>query len=305
MGNTIMHHKPMVSVCVFAYNHEKYLAEALDSVLIQKVDFEYEVIIGEDYSTDSTLQIAQDYQARYPNQIKVVQSGHKEKLVINGHATARYNFLNVLSLSKGKYIALLDGDDYWIDPYKLQKQIDFLNQHEEYSFTFHNVYLDNTESGATGVVRHTYHPSDFSERDRFEDLLLINNIVPTSSVVLRNNIPKVFPAAFYKVPVGDWPFHIFNLNFGLVKYMEDVMGVYRIGSGTWNKKSLEDKFLTVIKTYNYLAEIVPPKFKGGLRRAGASHYRRLIRLYLRQGKLYRAAMVVVHFWRYLATYRAE
>src|SRR3970040_1377693 len=100
--------KPMVSVCITTYNQEKYLAEALDSVLSQKVDFE--IIIGEDYSTDSTLQIAQDYQARYPRLIKVVQSGHKEKLIINGHASGRYNFLNVLSLSQGKYIALLDGD---------------------------------------------------------------------------------------------------------------------------------------------------------------------------------------------------
>lgn len=295
--------KPTVSVCVTTYNHEKYLAEALDSVLSQKVNFEYEVIIGEDYSTDSTLQIAQDYQARYPALIRIEQSGYRKKLEINGHSTGRYNFLNVLSLAQGKYIALLDGDDYWIDPYKLQKQVDFLEQHEEYSFTFHNVYLDNIISGATGDARQTYHPSIFSERNGLEELLLIHNIVPTSAVVLRNNIPKQFPDIFYKVQIGDWPFQIYNLNFGRVKYMEDVMGVYRIGGGLWSKKNRVNQLLVIIHTYKWLAEITPPKLRGSLKRACAIHYKDLIRQYLGERKLFHAAETVAHLCWYLATGR--
>jgi glycosyltransferase involved in cell wall biosynthesis len=280
-----MHPKPMVSICITTYNHEKYLAEALDSVLSQKVNFEFEVIIGEDYSTDSTLQIAQDYQARYPNLIKVVQSGHSEKLVINGHKTGRYNFLNALSLCQGKYIALLDGDDYWIDPYKLQKQVDFLEQHEEYSFIFHNVYRDNLKSGATGEARPTFHSNNFLGEAGLDEKFMVHNIAPTSSVVLRNNIPKEFPDIFYKASIGDWPFHIYNLNFGQAKYIKDVMAVYRIGDGMWSQKSLIDQLLPVIQTYKYLPSVVPPKLVGEMRRAIAIHYRRLIRLYLREAKL--------------------
>lgn len=293
--------KPMVSVCITTYNQEKYLAEALDSVLSQKVDFEFEIIIGEDYSTDSTLQIAQDYQTRYPGLIKVVQSGHKEKLIINGHTSGRYNFLNVLSSSQGKYIALLDGDDYWIDQNKLQKQVDFLEQHEEYSFTFHNVYMVNINSGNSEDVRGTFHPSSFSERDGLDELLLIKNFVPTSSVVFRNNIPGTFPDVFYKAAIGDWPLHLLNLNFGQVKYMQDVMGVYRIGSGLWSNKSRENQLLLVIDTYKYLAEIVPPKLIGSFKHAAAFRYKSLIHLYLKERKLGYVLKTCIHFLRYLAT----
>lgn len=293
--------KPMVSVCITTYNQEKYLAEALDSVLSQKVNFAFEIIIGEDYSTDSTLQIAQDYQARYPSLIKVVQSGHKEKLIINGHVSGRYNFLNVLSLSQGKYIALLDGDDYWIDPYKLQKQVDFLEQHEEYSFTFHNVYMVNINSGNSEDVHETFHPSSFSERDGLVELLLIKNFVPTSSVVFRNNIPGTFPGVFYKAVIGDWLLHLFNLNFGQVKYMQDVMAVYRIGSGLWSNKSWENQLLLVIDTYKYMAEIVPPKLISSFKHAAAFRYKSLIHLYLRERKLGYAVKTCIHFLRYLAT----
>lgn len=293
--------KPIVSVCVIAYNHEKYLAEALNSVLSQKVNFEFEVIIGEDYSTDSTLRIAQEYQARYPNQIRVVQSVHKRKLEINGHATGRYNLLNTLGLCHGKYIALLDGDDYWIDPNKLQKQIEFLEQHEEYSFAFHNVYMDDNNSGNSEAVRKTFLPSSFSEEVGLDELLLIRNFVPTSSVVFRNNIPGTFPDVFYKAAIGDWPLHLFNLNFGHVKYMEDVMGVYRIGSGLWSNKNWEDQLLLVIYTYKYFAEIVPPKLIGSFKYAASFRYRELIRIYLRQRKLGNLVKTCIQFFQYLAT----
>lgn len=296
-----MQHKPTVSVCIFAYNHEKYLAEALDSVLSQKVNFEYELIIGEDYSTDSTLKIAQTYQASYPSLIKIVQSGHTKKLEINGQATGRYNFLNVLSVCQGSYIALLDGDDYWVDPNKLQKQVDFLEQHKEYSFIFHNVYLDNLNSGVSGDIRQTYHPSYFLDKNGLDELLLIHNIVPTSAVVLRNNMPKKFPDIFYKVQIGDWPFQIFNLNFGQVKYMEDVMGVYRIGGGIWSKKNRVAQLLVIIHTYKYLAEITPPKLMKSLKRACAIHYKELIRQYFGERKVFNAAKVIVQLGWYLVT----
>ncbi|MGC2165384.1 MAG: glycosyltransferase [Gallionella sp.] len=295
--------KPMVSVCITAYDHEQYLAEALDSVLSQKINFEIEVIIGEDYSTDSTLQIAQDYQARYSDLIRVVQSGYREKLVINGHVTARYNFLNVLGLAKGKYIAWLDGDDYWIDSLKLQKQVDFLEEHEEYSLTFHNVYLEDSETGAVRETKPTYHPSNFPGRNELEDLLLTHNIVPTSAALLRNNIPKVFPAIFYKVQIGDWPFQIFNLNFGRVKYMEEIMGVYRVGGGIWSKKNRAAQLLLIIDTYRYLAAITPPKLMASLKHACAIHYRELIRQYQGERKFLKAGKTLVHLWWYLLTGR--
>lgn len=285
--------KPMVSVCIAAYNHERYLADALDSVLSQKVKFDIEVIIGEDYSTDSTLQIAQRYQARFPDLIKVVHSGHREKLVINGNVTARYNFLNILSTARGKYIAWLDGDDYWIDTSKLQKQVDFLEQHEEYSFVFHNVYM-KTEASNSVDRSSTFHPCDFDGGEGIEEKFVVHNIAPTSSIMARNNIPNKFPEVFYKSAVGDWPFHIYNLNFGKAKYMRDIMAAYRIGSGLWSKKSKVEQILPVIQTYRYLEEIVPTKLKPALKKAVYFHYRHLYFQYKAERKYFEAVRARLH-----------
>jgi glycosyltransferase involved in cell wall biosynthesis len=293
--------KPLVSVCVFAYNHEKYLAEALDSILLQKVNFDFEVIIGEDYSTDATLEIAQCYQAKHSDLIHIVQSGHKSKLIINGHPTGRYNLLNTLSKCRGKYIALLDGDDYWIDTQKLQKQVEYLEQHEECSFVFHNVYTEKTNSGGAEKLWEPLHPKSFSDINDLDKLLLTRNFVPTSSVVMRNNIPEKFPNAFYQVAIGDWPLHLFNLNFGQVKYIEDVMGIYRIGGGVWSKTSWENQLLLVIHTYKYFFEIIPPRLRSNFRYAAAIRYRHLIKDYLNQRKIGAAFKISMQLLMYFAT----
>ena len=124
-----------VSVSVTAYNHEKYIAQAIDSILMQEVDFEYEIIIGEDYSADNTRNIVIDFQRRYPDKIKLILP--QENLGYGGNKI----FDQTLQVSRGEYVALLDGDDYWTSPHKLRKQVDFLDSHPECSMCFHNAQV--------------------------------------------------------------------------------------------------------------------------------------------------------------------
>lgn len=285
MNHTVVRHKPTVSVCVFAYNHERYLARALDSVITQRVNFELEMIIAEDYSSDTTLHVAQSYQVRYPDLIRVEQSGQKDKLVINGHQTGRYNFFNALRTCRGKYIAFLDGDDYWLDSNKLQKQVDYLESHPDCSFVFHNVYLERGDSQPE--LKQTYLPDTFPDNQNVRQLLVQMNYVQTSSVLFRNNIPQTFPQIFYTCMFGDWPLHVFNLNFGNPKYMNEAMSVYRYGSGIWTRKKKVDQMSAILDFYDQVTEIMPKDLLELVPLALARNNKIIALEYFKEGKLMR------------------
>lgn len=272
--------QPMLSVCVFAYNHEKYIAKALDSILFQQVKFEFEVIVAEDYSTDSTLQIVENYQARYPTRIRVVQSGKREKLFINGQQTAIYNYLSALNSCKGKYIAFLDGDDYWLSPDKLQKQVNYLESNKDCSLVFHNVYTQQSEEQSK--LSRTYLHDSFPDNLDLRSLLIQRNYIPTSSVVLRNNIPSIFPKIFYTCIFGDWPLYIYSLNFGSPAYMKEVMSVYRVGSGVWTKKKKIDQLIPILDFYAQVGEIIPKDIRPLLPRTLAKFHRTIAWEYLKE-----------------------
>ena len=121
----------LLSVYIITYNHERYIAQAIDSVLMQKTNFEFEIVIGEDSSTDNTRDIIQSYISRYPDKIRLITS--------NKNVGAGRNAVRTLKACKGKYIASLEGDDYWITKDKLQKQVDILEQHSNYSMCFSNI----------------------------------------------------------------------------------------------------------------------------------------------------------------------
>lgn len=119
-----MNTQPLVSICTLTYNHEKYISKAIDSFLIQKTDFTFEIVIGEDCSTDGTREIVFNYAKKYSDIINVVTS--RENVGINENARRTVNACT------GKYIAFCEGDDYWHDKYKLQKQVDFLESNKDF-----------------------------------------------------------------------------------------------------------------------------------------------------------------------------
>lgn len=136
----------MVSVCFLTYNHEKFVAQALDSVMMQEMDFDYEIILGEDESQDGTREICIEYARQYPDRIRLFLRSRKDVIYINGRPTSRFNFIENWKAARGKYVAMLEGDDYWTDPLKLQKQADYLDNNPDCTLSFHNALIFNEKS---------------------------------------------------------------------------------------------------------------------------------------------------------------
>lgn len=210
------------------YNHKKYIREAFEGILMQKTSFPVEVVIGDDFSTDETLDIVKSYKNRENIQIKILQrqrgDGYWEKRRKLGRL---YNFENIIENCTGKYIALLDGDDYWTDEYKLQKQVEFLEANPDFILCYHDVVLRNQIDGSEKLrIGERKIVSDIS----LEDFILENN-VSTGSALFRNNLLESLPGWFFNEPKGDYAFFILLAEKGRFHYLPAVMGVYRIHEG--------------------------------------------------------------------------
>lgn len=246
-----------VSVLTTTYNHERYIGQAMDSVLAQQTNFPWEQIVGEDCSTDGTRPIVESYQRRHPDQIKPIL---RERNV-----GRRKNFLEAFRLCQGQYIAILEGDDYWTVPHKLQHQVDFLDAHPDHSICFHAVEArDQAGVQAPKVVR--------ADRARYtlEDLLE-KNVIPTCSVLFRNHLFDSFPDWYLQAPAGDWPLHVLNAQHGDIGYIDEVMAVYRIhAGGVWSPRISSDRrrqILLILELfYRNLDPVYRPKIEQSLAR---------------------------------------
>ena len=138
---------PLVSVCTITYNHEKFIAEALDSFLMQETDFPFELVVDDDCSPDGTADVVRQYMIKFPN---IIKPNLREKNV-----GMMPNFIENMKRAKGKYIALCEGDDYWTDPLKLQKQVDFLEGNEGYVCAYHAV--DHISFDGNLLTKSYYH----------------------------------------------------------------------------------------------------------------------------------------------------
>ncbi len=218
--------KPLVSVCVTAYNHEKFIEQCLDSILEQRTDFDYEILLGEDDSNDDTRKICKQYADKYPDKIRLFLHDRSNVIKIGGQPTGRYNFLYNLSQARGKYIALCDGDDYWTDKHKLQKQVDFMNSHKDYSLCFHPVSV-------IGDTKQDLFPA--SKPSLMVEELLDHNYIQTNSVMYRKQ--KYGEISTDTMP-GDLHLHLYHAQFGKIGYIDDVMSVYRRHpGGIWWKSN--------------------------------------------------------------------
>lgn len=218
--------KPLVSIAVLTYNHENYIKQAIDSFLMQKTNFDFEIIIGDDASIDNTQNILSNYQKKHPSRFKITY--HSENIGMIP------NFIQTIENCSGKYIAFCEGDDYWIDENKLQRQIDFLEKNEDFSICFHEVKIFEEESQTlkddfiTKNNKSTYNISD----------LVKSNFMHTPSVIIRNNF--TIPQWFYDLPIGDWPLYLLLIEDKKIKKIDTPMAAYRIhNQSAWSsKKSL-------------------------------------------------------------------
>ncbi|HYW21521.1 MAG TPA: glycosyltransferase [Nodularia sp. (in: cyanobacteria)] len=219
---------PLVSICCITYNHEKFIREAINGFLMQQTNFPIEIIIHDDASIDNTASIILEYQAKHPNLINAILQTD------NQYSSRGFGFFSdMFDKAQGKYIALCEGDDYWTDPLKLQKQVDFLEANPDFAICFHQVKI--WEEGELRDDDITTVPSNIST---IVDLTG-GNYIHTPSCVFRNNTSKIFGANFSRCPLGDYYIHMMNAQYGNIFCIDEVMAVYRVHRNSiWSSKGL-------------------------------------------------------------------
>ena len=212
---------PKVSVLIITYNQKKFIRKAIESALSQRTTFPIEILVGDDFSSDGTREIIQEYERQHPGLVKGVL--HPYNMGKNGGI----NCLETLKLAKGDYYALIDGDDYLTDPLKLQKQADLLDAHPDYSMVFHNALITYED----GHPSHLLNGPDMKPFYTIDDLIGEKEIwfMATSSTMYRNSINE-YPAWFRESVSGDIPRLILKAKMGKIGYIPDVMSVYRKNS---------------------------------------------------------------------------
>jgi glycosyltransferase involved in cell wall biosynthesis len=211
-------HSVKVSVCIITYRQEKYIGAAIEGALMQQTTFPVEILVGDDDSPDNTRAIIRDYAARYPGRVRPVL--HEKNLGQFG----LFNTLETYKLARGEYIAAIDGDDYWTDPLKLQKQVEFMDAHPDFSACFHNA-LKTYEDGSPSLV---LNPPDQQPVVTIDDLIGEDEIwfMATSSVLFRNVLGEP-PAWVLQSKSGDIPRYVLLAKLGPIGYLPDMMSVYR------------------------------------------------------------------------------
>jgi glycosyltransferase involved in cell wall biosynthesis len=209
--------EPLVSVRTPTYNHEKYIAQCLESILMQRTRFPFEVIIGEDCSTDRTREIVLDYQRKYPEKIQVIISEE--------NVGPTRNSLRIQQACRGKYHAICEGDDYWIDPLKLQKQVDFMEAHPDVTMSFHNAFIVKEDDFSTRL----FFTSTMKEMLAFADVCSIG--IPVASIMARSEILDTLPEWRLNIWHGDTLFRLWCAHHGNLGYVNEIMSVYRVHSG--------------------------------------------------------------------------
>ncbi len=280
---------PLISVLIIAYNRERQIAEALDSVLAQEGPFALEVVIGEDCSTDGTREVIRSYRERRPDLIRPIFRPRNVGPVANYALT--------LESCRGRYVALLDADDYWLSPDKLRKQLELLERHPECSFCFHNtlvVYDDGTPS----------HPRITRPLPAFHSLEDVATTfrISTSSVLFRANLFGELPDWYYSMPTGDWPLHVLNAHHGPAAYLDEVLGAYRRhAGGYWTTMDPVLRLEGGIGMMETVARHVAPGLGRKIRGVAARAHWRVFRL-LRAERRSGAAR---HLWAFFRTNPAE
>ncbi|MFN3942518.1 MAG: glycosyltransferase family 2 protein [Flavobacterium sp.] len=223
-----MNQKLLISVVMITYAHENYIREAIKGVLMQEGDFDLELIIANDCSPDNTDLIISDILRSHPKADKIRYIKHDKNLGMMP------NFIFALQEAKGKYIALCEGDDYWTDPYKLQKQVDFLEANSDYVLCFHPVKVLQPDGQLVDdFITDPRYNKISEDKISIKSMIDHSNFIHTPSVVYRNII-KIKQIEFNYSPVGDFLLYFELSNYGYFKRLDDVMGVYRFGVGVYS-----------------------------------------------------------------------
>lgn len=244
-----MSNRPLVSVRCLVYNHEPYLRQCLDGFVMQKTNFAFEAIVHDDASTDNSAAIIREYAEKYPEIIKPIYESENQYR----KGTIGKIMDNAIS-SYSKYIAMCEGDDYWTDPYKLQKQVDYLevlpkcsmvcNRTKRFSEKNHIFISDSSCMEKDGYLK-------------VEDVIRKGGLyISTCSIVYRKKLQENYPDYCKKCHVGDYPLQIMAAMKGFIYYINDPMSVYRVHtSQSWTSRIQAQKNLSIQKLQGIESEV--------------------------------------------------
>lgn len=245
-----------ISVIVTSYNHEKYIKDCIDSILMQKGIFDLEVIIGDDSSTDNTRTILEDYQKKYPETITL--------LPLTDNMGVTKNLQRCLKEASGKYVAICEGDDYWTDPYKLHKQANFLEKRPECSICFNRISIFHD---STDLKNPNIHEKLTKTIYRTSELVSNNFIGNFSCCMYRNDVIKNLPDELYDMYTVDWMFNIACSEYGDIGFLNEEMSVYRIhDDSNWSSRDLNEKTMELIKNIDKYNEFLHLKYDSEFKR---------------------------------------
>lgn len=251
---------------MLVYNHERYLAQALDSALAQTASFPVEIVAGEDCSTDRSREILASYARSYPGRIRPLF--RERNLGMIG------NFVDTFRACKGRYVALLEGDDYWTAGDKLEAQVALLEADQGLSSSFHDVTVVY-EDGSRPA--HRFHRGAMKDRYTLRDVAG-EHFIPTCSTVFRAGLFPDFPPWFRDMPMGDWPLHVLNAERGDLGYVARDMGVYRVhGAGVWSGTPRAEVLEKTLRAVDVIEAHLGGRFRADLDRLRAALEHRLSR----------------------------
>ncbi|CEG28648.1 glycosyltransferase family 2 protein [Bacillus sp. B-jedd] len=223
----------VVSINCITYNHRDYIADAIESFLMQKTNFDFEILIHDDASTDGTAEIIREYEKKYPDIIKPIYQ------TFNQYSQGKKIFMPNAARAKGKYTAICEGDDYWTDPYKIQKQVDFMERHPECSLCVH---AGNMVSASDKKIINRCRPNRGNKVYTVEEVIEYGGaLFMTNSMFYQTKLAQNIPEFFNKVNVSDYPLTIYLALQGTVYYLDEYMSAYRLWvSGSWTEKNLSN-----------------------------------------------------------------
>lgn len=253
------------SVLMTTYNHAPFIDQAIESVLAQRADFEWELIVSDDASTDGTQEIVERYARAHPDRIQTIFS----ELNLNDNSV----FSRAWERAQGEYVAMLDGDDYWTSPDKLAVQVDFLNHHPDCAICFHGVYLDFGPDRSKEIRR-------YDEEPTYGRLLATNFIATVSTLIRKTAIPRL-PAWYRTMRFGDWPLFLLAASSGSIAYIDDLLGAYRVhDAGVWSGLNRIQRFEETLAFQQDIRPHLEPCYlpfldraRGDLHMLLARHYR--------------------------------
>ncbi len=239
--------KIKVAIALATFKHEEFISTAIEGILSQKTDFNFCAYIGDDASPDKTQEICQHYADKFPDKIKFLPR-KKNNIIENSKA-----IYSACMTSEANYIALLDGDDFWMDPLKLQKQVDFLEANTEFSMCFTNhSKIDDAKHQMNYCV-----PAEFARNLSHEDVLANNYFIATATVLFKKgSVPSPLPKAFFESPNGDHMLYCYATQNGNAAFLDFSSATYRIhGNGTWTSQSTTRKYWAMYQTFLIKCEI--------------------------------------------------